>query len=154
MKLGRPPVPPIQRFLSKIQYAPTGCWLWTGGKSITGYGHFWNTTTHIAHRFSFEFYKHKIKNGYQIDHLCRIKSCVNPDHLEVVTPKENVRRSPNSKRARKRCKRHHSLMNPDNVRIDTHRRGKSIYKMRTCRQCDAIRALQYFYRKKERLRGA
>ena len=45
-----------------------------------------------AHRFSYEFYKGKIPDGFQIDHLCRKRDCVNPDHLEAVTQKENINR--------------------------------------------------------------
>lgn len=72
----------------------TGCWIWTGGIDRYGYG---QTTargkTEGAHRASYETYVGPIPDGLQIDHLCRVRSCVNPDHLEAVTCAENVRRA-------------------------------------------------------------
>ena len=71
------------------------CWLWTGGKSLEGYGHFSvNNRTVGAHRFAYEQFHGPIPAGLQLDHLCRNPSCVKPDHLEPVTPAENQRRQP------------------------------------------------------------
>lgn len=68
------------------------CWIWLAGK-IKGYGHFRVGKTHImAHRFSYQLKYGSIPEGLQSDHLCRVKSCVNPDHLEVVTSRENTLR--------------------------------------------------------------
>lgn len=81
----------------------SGCWLWIGPIKHTGYGRFsvrrnggWKTT--IAHRWSYEASIAPIPLGMTIDHLCRNKCCVNPDHLEVVTAVENTRRAYLSKR--------------------------------------------------------
>ena len=79
---------PIERFLIKIQKTDT-CWIWTGTKNPKGYGKFDKT---YAHRFSYEHYKRPIPKHWQIDHLCKVTSCVNPDHLEAVTLEENLRR--------------------------------------------------------------
>jgi hypothetical protein len=77
----------------------SGCWLWTGAKSIGGYGVLGNGRRTdrprmlYAHRVSFEMYKGTIKHKFEIDHLCKVRNCVNPDHLEMVTREENILRS-------------------------------------------------------------
>lgn len=80
-------------FWQYVQKTPE-CWEWGGGYSKGGYGVFWWHQTHIyAHRFSFEEAHHcLIPKEFQIDHLCRNRSCVNPSHLELVTSRENTRR--------------------------------------------------------------
>lgn len=151
MIIGRPPVDAKIRFMAKVQITPT-CWLWAASKNLAGYGHFFTRENHrvMAHRWSYEFFSDKkIPEGMQIDHLCKVRHCVNPKHLEVVTPKENVRRSPNPRRQQTICKRGHDLTDPANVRVDQHKRGKVIYLMRTCRQCDLVRTMKYYWKKKK-----
>lgn len=71
-----------------------GCWLWAGSKMGKGYGKFVAAGKQSsAHRFSYELHKKKIAPGMQLDHLCRVKLCVNPDHLEEVTNRENQLRA-------------------------------------------------------------
>lgn len=84
-----------QRFWDKVEPEPnTGCWLWGGGESGGGYGRFWNNGgMRSAHRVAYEDAKGPIPDGLQIDHLCRVPSCVNPRHLEPVTSRENISRS-------------------------------------------------------------
>jgi len=73
----------------------SGCWLWFGACNENGYGIITRDKENIkAHRFSYERSKGAIPEKWEIDHLCRNKSCVNPDHLEVVTHGENRRRVP------------------------------------------------------------
>jgi HNH endonuclease len=68
-----------------------GCWLWTGaGSSGGGYGYF---RRQLAHRFSYELHVAPIPDGLTIDHLCRVRTCVNPDHLDPVPLSVNVRRA-------------------------------------------------------------
>ncbi len=69
-----------------------GCWLWRGALSH-GYGNVRNPTTHRAirvHCLSFTFAGGVVPTGYVLDHLCRTRRCCNPDHLRVVTARENV----------------------------------------------------------------
>jgi hypothetical protein len=96
---------------------PNGCWVWIGGTSDTGYGTIRGTINGnpkglYVHRVAYEFMRGGIPAGLHIDHLCRNKRCVNPDHLEPVTQKENSLRgiSPNAINARKKkCKWGHPL---------------------------------------------
>lgn len=83
-------IEPINRFMSKvINPIGVGCWLWTASKTTGGYGQF---NGGAAHRFSYEYFIGRIPEGLHIDHLCRARGCVNPQHLELVTHKENVQR--------------------------------------------------------------
>lgn len=85
--------PAEKRFFKKVEKHPNGCWLWRGGTS-RGYGTFWNgTTTSKVHRWSYEFHKGKVPKGLELDHLCKTKNCVNPDHLEPVSHLVNMQRA-------------------------------------------------------------
>jgi DNA-binding XRE family transcriptional regulator len=65
------------------------CWIWLGHTTTTGYGA-WKGTT--AHRAVYEQHRGLVSPDLHLDHLCRNPPCVNPDHLEPVTSRENVRR--------------------------------------------------------------
>lgn len=92
--LGRPPrKTSTERFISKIDELDTGCWEWRGSVMNTGYGQFTiRKKPYLAHRYSHELHRGPIPPGMVIDHLCRNRLCVNPDHLEVVTNEENLYR--------------------------------------------------------------
>lgn len=80
-----------ERFMKKVCVTDS-CWLWMASKSWKGYGGFGvNSGVMPAHRFSYELFKGKIPNGLLVHHVCRNPSCVNPEHLETVTNKENSR---------------------------------------------------------------
>ena len=81
-----------ERFMSKVDIQPDGCWLWNASKS-NGYGYFrYNGNLGRAHRFSYQQIVGPIPDELELDHLCRNKDCCNPVHLEAVTHKENMRR--------------------------------------------------------------
>lgn len=83
-----------QRFWEKVERTDS-CWLWHGAYEEGRYGRFWDGARFaLAHRWAYEFLRGPIPAGYVIDHLCRVTRCVNPDHLEPVTPRENIMRSP------------------------------------------------------------
>lgn len=109
------PKDPIERLLSKVKaQSVTGCWLWTA-HTENGYGRFgvkennkWKTTW--AHRVSYKLFVGKIPDGLQLDHLCRQRSCVNPNHLDPVTMMENIRRSSLTSVNKTHCKLGHELI--------------------------------------------
>ncbi len=85
-----------RRFWSKVERTET-CWLWTTYLDKQGYGRFFPTRKKNvrAHRFAYEMLVGPVPEGLQLDHLCRVRHCVNPDHLEPVTSRENTMRGTN-----------------------------------------------------------
>jgi hypothetical protein len=124
------------RFWQKVQIPATddGCWVWMGTKMPNGYGHFWNDGKGVgAHRFSYETLSGPIPVGLTLDHLCRNKICVRPDHLEAVSQQENTLRSPIAPaaiNARKTHCIHGHALTADNLRA---------HKSRACRECHRLR---------------
>jgi hypothetical protein len=85
-------IPYEDRFMRHVSPEPnSGCWLWEAHVSKEGYGRFHTPDGRHgwAHRISYELFKGSIPNGLHLDHLCRVRCCVNPDHLEPVTQTEN-----------------------------------------------------------------
>lgn len=81
-------------FAYKITAGSNGCIQWTGGLNPDGYGRFYTAGTCVpAHRWNYEHKVGPIPEGLEIDHLCRNRACVNPDHLEPVTTQVNIARS-------------------------------------------------------------
>jgi hypothetical protein len=126
----RPPPPPkppglyslniAQRLFGRVEITDT-CWLWVGSKTPLGYGHMsFQAKPHSVHRVAYELCAGPIPEGLTIDHLCRIRHCCNPDHLEAVPLRTNILRSPiqpSAINARKtHCKRGHEFT-PENTYI-------------------------------------
>ena len=101
-----------ERLYAKVEVDEVnGCWLWMACKNNDGYGQFWLRGQMLcAHRVWFEHVKGNIPKGLQLDHYklnndynsCA-RNCINPDHLEPVTSKENLNRSPRLREARRTC---------------------------------------------------
>lgn len=101
----------LGRLATYIEVAPSGCWLWRGCLARNGYGRLrMNGRRVMAHRAVYEKCRGAIPIGLTIDHLCRVRECVNPAHLEAVTFKENVLRGVSfsaQNAAKDRCPRGH-----------------------------------------------
>ena len=121
----------------------TGCWLWTTGKNRHGYGVVcWKAKTQSAHRFVYYFLQGEIPKGLELDHLCRVRECVNPKHLEPVTGIINNLRSNswsglNSRKTH--CGRGHPFKKENTYLV----RGE-----RVCRECSRERVCKYRLRLK------
>ena len=98
-----------QRFEDKVFYpdGPLGCWEWMGARNADGYGQLvFCGRWFKAHRFFYEVLVGAVPQGLEIDHLCRNRACVNPDHMETVTHQENIRRGDQINKGWERYKTH------------------------------------------------
>lgn len=138
---GRPRVPALVRLMEKVRIDPSGCWLWTGHIGKFGYGSFRDDpkrNTRQAHIASYELHVGPVPDGLELDHLCRVRSCVNPYHLEPVTHLENVRRGDLGRITH--CPQGH-LYDKKNTYLNA---GK-----RHCRECGRRSALVYYHKRKQ-----
>lgn len=87
-------MPLVDRLMMHVRVVESGCWEFQLAPGKLGYGTITiDGTTRSAHRLSYTLHVGPIPAGLQLDHLCRSRICVNPAHLEPVTPKENIRRA-------------------------------------------------------------
>jgi hypothetical protein len=127
-----------ERFAEKVDRSD-GCWQWTGSRLNSGYGSFFHDGSgRPAHRVAYEIYVGSIPDGLTIDHLCRNKLCVRPDHLEPVSLSTNVRRVHGSET---HCRRGHPRT-PENACT----RKDEIY---SCRLCQRIARQAWEARQRE-----
>lgn len=130
----------VERLLKLYVHKTETCWEWTGAIAMNGYSKTkLNFKYTSGHRAFFEHYKGPISPGLQIDHLCKNKRCVNPEHLEMVTPRENSARSPGTistiNRHKLECNSGH-LLSGDNLYMTPDGR-------RQCRSCKTAAAHKY-----------
>ena len=130
MQVGDPRLP--DRFWAKVSVALSGCWLWTAAKNRSrgGYGVFspGGGRNGLAHRVAYESLREPIPSHLQADHLCRVRHCVNPEHMELVTPEENSHRGA---RVRRHCRNGHWYTTSTVYFFKTKRYGVQ----RGCRTC-------------------
>lgn len=154
--MGRPRKPPLERLRQHTEAGPDGCILWTGALTKDGYGKVtiprdgedWRQglrTLH-AHILAWELLVGPIPDGLDLDHLCRVRRCVNVGHLEAVTSAENILRGMGAAaiNARKtECIHHHPLT------------GANLYVApngwRFCRQCRRRSSREYQRRRRHRI---
>lgn len=137
------------KMMSNIMPEPnSGCWLWMGfvapngyGKTATRRGGGWTTT--YAHREMYKMLVGEIPNGLDLDHKCRVRCCVNPDHLRPVTRSENVRLGIGNRTAllkRTHCKRGHEYNEKNTKYMTSPFNGLPT---RKCMICDRMSHIRY-----------
>ena len=140
-----------ERFWSQVKFTDT-CWLWTGSAGGKGgaYGEFRFCGLRVqAHRWAYEFCVGPIPEGLQIDHLCRVRLCVNSDHLEPVSLRVNVLRGNGlpARNARKtHCSKGHEFNETNTSPVPTGGRR--------CRTCNREYTRKWRERKTKEARGS
>ena len=121
----------LEKLRERSRVTDSGCWQWLGATHRHGYGAIrWLGRDTYAHRAAWEAANGPIPHGLVVDHLCRNRGCINPDHLEVVTNRQNVLRGigPSATAARRNsCINGHEYT-PENT-----------YTYRGARQCQICR---------------
>ena len=121
----------MERFIDHIEILNNGCWQWLGSLSTSGYGkHYIGSTQFFAHRFSYTIFNNEIPKNLHIDHLCRNRGCVNPEHLEAVTRKTNILRGNGAtaiNNRKKYCKNGHPFIRENISKVPNGKRCKICY---------------------------
>lgn len=128
-------IPYSERFFAKVLITP-GCWYWEGAKDGNGYGAFnWHNVKWRAHRASLKLAGIALIPGMYVDHICRVRDCVRPEHLRQVSPRANVLSNSASLQAANKIKTHCIRGHEYTDENTMHRRG-----WRECRECIRIRS--------------
>lgn len=133
--------------LARVTVDPdTGCWIWQSCIDQYGYAKARRGGDRAGHRLSYATFVGVIPDGLQIDHLCRVKSCVNPQHLEPVTLRENMMRRwvavrPFQGRIRDHCKKGHPYAGSNLYITPTGKRDCRACRKEASRRYQARRAL-------------
>ena len=145
---------PLERVARNIVIDEVGCWLWTGRLSNERYAQFtvtqtgYPTVTLSGHKVSYELHNGRVPDGMVLDHLCRTRHCVNPDHLEVVRQRVNTLRSPialgSINAAKTHCPQGHPY-SPENTYV--YRLKTRSTTTRTCKTCRAEQRRRWLARK-------
>ena len=110
----------------------TGCVVWQGAQNSKGYGCFGvGGRPTLAHRLAWEDANGAIPDGMTIDHLCRVRACVNVEHMEIVSVAENSRRRPRVLTVGGVCRHGHAIATPRDLYV---RPGKPVAECRACRR--------------------
>lgn len=135
----------VERLHESYAVDVNGCWVWQRPLNWAGYGQMaFDGQRHTAHRAAYLLLVGPVPDGMDLDHLCRNRACVNPDHMEPVTRSENLRRGESGgwRRQLTACPKGH----PYDETNTYHRRDRL---GRECRECQRISRLAYYYRQKE-----
>jgi hypothetical protein len=120
----------FDRFIDKVALDDGDCWLWLAAKDGKGYARFWYVDRMMpGHRLSYEHFIGSVPDGLELDHLCRIRDCVNPWHLEPVTHQENLKRGINQNIIKTHCPKGHKYTSENT------RRARTRPQSRICREC-------------------
>lgn len=125
-----------QRFINKVNLSDE-CWLWNASLNNFGYARYKiDGKMVLAHRYAYKYFNGDIPKGFELDHICRVRHCVNPAHLEAVTHLDNVRRGKSGEhgKVKTHCPQGHEYTDSNTVMVQRGRR---------CRTCQNDRSRLY-----------
>ena len=124
----------------------TGCWVWQGSMYRNGYGQCRRDGESLAHRWYYLTLVGPIPEGLELDHLCRNRACVNPEHLEPVSRSTNLRRSP----LVGKCRREPTHCNNGHAYEGKNYRRRSPKGVPYCQQCHTLKKRGWYKKQREK----